>query len=301
MKLSKYKLAILALIFANVIWGASFPIYKWSLADVPPYSFSFLRLFFGAFLVLPFTLHRLTVKHKDIPQLLALSFFGITIPITAIFLGLERAPSINAPIIFSSGPILLILFAIIFLKEHPKKKVVYGTFISLLGVLLIVFQPVIERGLDGSVIGNLFFLATAIGSVIHTIMLKKMLDRYNILTLTFWYFLLGSLPLFPLVVSESQTTHFMQNLSFQGFFGIAFGVVFASFIAHIFTNFGIKNIPTSEVGIFAYVDPLAAAVIALPLLGEVITPFFLVAAFLVFAGIFVAEGRLHWHPLHKLR
>lgn len=301
MQFSKYKLAILALILANIIWGASFPIYKWSLENVPPYTFSFLRLFLGGLLILPLTLHKLTIKKQDIPQLLVLSFFGITIPITSIFLGLQLSTSINAPIILSSGPIILIIFAMAFLKEHPKKKVVLGTLVSLFGVFIVIFRPVFEAGFSGSVVGNLLFLLTALGSVFHTVMLKKMLDRYSVFTLTFWYFVLAALPLLPLVFAEAQTIGFVQTLNYQGLIGILFGVVFASFLAHILSNYGLKQIPASEVGVFAYVDPLAAILIAMPLLGEKITPVFLIGSLLVFLGILVAEGRLHYHPLHKLR
>lgn len=301
MKLSKYQLAIIALIITNVVWGASFPIYKWSLENVPPFTFTFLRLFLGGLLVLPFTLHNLKVARRDFLSFFCMAFFGVTIPITAIFLGLELTSSINAPIILSSGPIILIIFAMIFLKEHPKKKVFYGTGISLLGVLLIIFQPVIEQGLDVSILGNLFFLITAVGTVYHTIMIKKLVARYSVMNLTFWYFVIGSLPLLPFVYFETHQTPVFQNLDFQGLFGIIFGVVFASFLAHVAYNYGIKYIQASEAGIFAYVDPLAAIVIALPLLNETLTPFFLIAAFLVFLGIFIAENRIHYHPFHKLR
>ncbi|MBI4084673.1 MAG: DMT family transporter [Candidatus Levybacteria bacterium] len=301
MHLSKYKLAILALIFANIIWGAAFPIFKWSLENVPPYTFSFLRLFLASFLILPFTMHKLTIKKQDIPDILLLSFFGITIPITAIFLGLLHAPSINGPIIVSSGPIFLIIFAMLFLKEHPKKKVIFGTFVSLLGVLFVILRPAFEKELDSSILGNVFFLATTLGSVYHTIMVKKLTERYTVMTLTFWYLFLGSLPLLPLVASEVQTTNFIQHLNTQGLIGIGFGIIFSSFIAHLMYNFGVKQIHASEVGIFAYVDPLIAILIAIPLLGEVLTPVFIIGTLLVFLGIFIAEGRLHYHPLHKLR
>lgn len=301
MRLSKIKLAIIALIIANIIWGASYPIYKWSLESVPPYTFSFLRLFLAGLLILPFTLHKLTIQKEDIPKLLMLSFFGITVPITAIFLGLETTESINGPIIASSAPIFLILFAVFFLREHPKRKVIYGTLLSLVGIVIIVFRPLVEKGLDDSIIGNFFFILTVLGSVYHTLMLKSMMHKYRVLTLTFWYFILGSLPLIPLMLNEMQTAPLMQTLDARGLIGIAFGVVLSSFVAHVIFNYGVKQIHASEVGVFTYIDPVAAAVIAIPLLGESITSLFLVGSFFVFAGIFFAEGRLHWHPFHKLR
>ena len=83
--------------------------------------------------------------------------------------------------------------------------------------------------------------------------------------------------------------------------GISFGVLFASLIAHLLFTFGIKFIKTSEIGIFAYVDPIATAIVAIHLLGETITFYYLLGAILVFAGIFIAEKRIHYHPLHLLK
>jgi len=41
--------------------------------------------------------------------------------------------------------------------------------------------------------------------------------------------------------------------------------------------------------------------VAVPLLHETITGTYVLGAVLVFFGIFIAEGRLNYHPLQKLR
>jgi drug/metabolite transporter (DMT)-like permease len=65
--------------------------------------------------------------------------------------------------------------------------------------------------------------------------------------------------------------------------------------------YGVRYIRTSEVGIFGYIDPIATVLIAYPLLGEGITISFILGALFVFLGIYLAEGRIHYHPLHLLR
>lgn len=54
-------------------------------------------------------------------------------------------------------------------------------------------------------------------------------------------------------------------------------------------------------GIFLYIDPLATVLVAMPLLGEFPGPLYILGAILVFMGIYIAEGRIHWHPIHLLR
>ena len=109
MQLGKIRLAVLALILANIIWGASFPIYKWSLEIIPPFSFAFFRFFIGALIILPLVLKSLKIEKEDIPKLILVSIVSVTIQIPLLFFGLKLSPSINAPIIISSGPIFLII------------------------------------------------------------------------------------------------------------------------------------------------------------------------------------------------
>lgn len=91
--------AILALIAANIIWGAASPIFKFALENIPPFTLAFLRFFGAALILFPFTVKSMWIKREDWLDLFLLSIFGITINITFFFMGLKYAPSINAPII----------------------------------------------------------------------------------------------------------------------------------------------------------------------------------------------------------
>jgi len=301
MRLSKHQTAVLALIIANVIWGASFPIYKWALTSVKPFTFVFLRFFLGAIVLFPFVFRNLKIAKVDIGKIIFASFAGITFCISFLFLGLQIAPSINASIILSTSPILLILAALFYLHEKIKKKIIIGTIISLFGVLIITLRPIVEHGLNHTILGNFFFILTAIGGIIHIIILEKIMKRYSSLTIAFWTFVIGIIPLLPFVIIEAQQSNILNLFNIQGIIGITYGFLFASAIAHSLLAYGIKYIKTSEVGIFGYVDPLATVIVAIPLLQETITLYYIIGAVFVFGGIYIAEGRIPYHPFHLLK
>lgn len=301
MQLSKHKTAVLALITANVIWGASFPIYKWALSDVPPFTFVFLRFFLGALVILPFTIHNLKIAKEDLGMLVAYSILGITLAISFLFLGLKLAPSVNAPIISSVGPIILILFAIFYFGEKAEKKKIIGTCIGLLGILIIVIRPLLEKSSDLAILGNFFFILCCVSDILSIVLLLKIMKKYSPLTIVFWTFLIGSLPLLPLVIFEQLQRSTFYGLNAQGIIGIGYGVLLASSLAHFLFAYGAKYIKTQEIGIFSYVDPLSTVLVAIPLLSEKITVYYLLGAFFVFTGIFIAEGRIHYHPFHLLK
>jgi len=296
----KKKFAIISLIIANIIWGAAFPIYKFSLNGIPPFSFTFLRLFISGIILLPFVYKHLRIRLRDLATLILLSLTGMTLTLSFINLGLKITSSINAPIIQSASPIILIIGSFFYLKERPKRKIILGTLTSFIGVLVIVLLPLFAKGWDGSVSGNLFIVFATIFSVIHSLLLKKILPNYRFLTITFWSFIFGSIPLIPLVNSEFIQYNWINNLTLPIILGLSFSIIFATLIAHTLFTFGIKHINASEVGIFSYVDPIATILVAVPLLGEQITNPYLIGTFLVFLGIFIAEERIHYHPIHKL-
>jgi drug/metabolite transporter (DMT)-like permease len=301
MRLSRTHLAVYALIIANIIWGAAAPIFKWSLESVPPFTFIFMRFFPTAIILLPFVAGHMVIKKQDIGKLLIIALIGVTISISTFIIGLRLTESINAPIIGSSGPIFLIFAAMLFLKEHSSGKMILGALISLLGVLLIIFQPLLMHGFQGSILGNLLLVISTITGVIQTIYLKKIMPGYRATTIVFWYALIGSLPFLPLMFHELTTSTFLYHVDMKSVVGIFYGIVPSTVFAHVMNVYAIKALPASETGIFSYIDPLATIIVALPLLHESITMMYLVGSLLVFAGIFISENRLHWHPIYMLK
>jgi drug/metabolite transporter (DMT)-like permease len=301
MRLSKYHLAVLALIATNIIWGASSPIFKWALTEIPPFTFAFIRFLLSALILLPFTLHKLKIDKKDFPKLAILAFFGFFLHIGLLLFGLTLTASINAPIIASSAPIFLLIGSAVFLKEKIKSRTLYGTIISLFGVIIIILRPLIEQGLEASIIGNILLVIATTAFVIYTILLKEYNFRYNALTLTFWLFAITAFIYFPFFLWESAGSEIGATLHMKALIGILFGAIFTSVLGYVFYNFAVKKIPASETGIFLYIDPIVTIMVALPLLGEEITPPFIFGSILVFLGIFIAENRIHYHPIHKLR
>ena len=149
--------------------------------------------------------------------------------------------------------------------------------------------------------GNLLLIAATISSVIHTIMMKKIVGFYDARTITFWSFLISSITFLPLMLYETASIGFLPGLEMKGIIGILFGTLLSSAAAYGLFQYAVKNMKASETGIFTYIDPFPAILIAIPLLGERLTAEYIFGAILVFLGIYIAEGRVHYHPLHLLR
>ncbi len=300
MKLSKAHKAIFALIVANIIWGAASPIFKWSLQGTPLFTLAFLRFLIPLILIFIFTKKKdLAIKEKDFMKIFMLSFLGLSINIAFSFIGLTQTASINAPIIGSSGPIFIVLGSLLFLNEHPKKKVILGNMIGFLGILLILLQPLIQHTPNMAILGNFFLIIATLGTVGNTIISRKVLQEYKPITITFWAFLIATITFLPPFAQEVLTKGFLPHANMHAFVGIIFGAFLSSWVGYYLFFYSLKYLMASEIGVFQYIDPVVTIVIAMPLLHEVPNATFLFGSFLIFFGIYVAEGRIHYHPLHK--
>lgn len=292
---------MLALIVANLIWGAASPVFKFSLANIPPFSLAFLRFFGACLLMYPFLHQNLRWSTLKDGRIWVMAILGITFNITFFFLALQRTEAINAPVIASLGPVFILFGSLAFLHEKAKPRVIFGIVLSFIGTVTIVLRPILERGIDGEIVGNILLILATLGAVGHTIIGRKVFTPQNAAEFTFWQFFLGAASFLPLVTWEfSDDPLWMANLDHRGWTGIIFGAVLSSAVAYFCYNWALAKLPAFEVGVFTYIDPIVAIVISIPLLGEKITLPFVLGSVLVFLGILIAEKRLQWHPLHLL-
>lgn len=295
---------ILALIIANVIWGMASPIFKFALTNIPPFTLAFVRFFFSGLIFLPFALNKWQkLTAKQWLEIILVGFFGITINISFFFLGLEKTESINVPVIASSGPVFIYLLSLIFLREKPKLKVLVGMLIALTGVLFIILSPLILDGKKfvlGAIEGNLFILLATFGSVFQTLFGRDVLKKINVLQVAAITFLFGSLTFMPFIPGELSVWNF-SLLNSAGWTGIIFGIFFSSALAYSLFYYGVSRLSAQEVGVFTYIDPIAAIIVAAPLLNEYPNMFYIFGGLLIFGGIYFAEKRIHWHPFYRLK
>ncbi len=296
--------AFLALIIANIIWGAAAPIFKLSLQNITPFSLAFWRFFLGALILLAVLRKKahLTLKSKtDTTLLVWYALLGITINILFFFWGLQLTYAINSPVISSSSPILTLLFALAFLRERFVLRKFLGMMLGTIGILTIVLEPLLEKGVDGSIIGNIFLVIATIAAVGQTIVGKKIVERYDPVALTFWSFVIGAASFLPLALYDLvKMPHLYQALDWRGILGITYGAIFSSTVGYTFYAWGLSKISATDSSMFTYIDPIAGTILAYFLLHEPISGPFVIGSIFIFGGILVAEGRLHYHPIRKL-
>jgi len=291
MRSNNFKFAYVALFFAAVMWGATAPIMKMTLEVVPVFTLAFIRFGSASVLMFPLVFKKLAIRREDVKTIFFGALCGITFNISLFFFGLKLTSALNAGILIASTPIFTFLFAHIFLKEKLTRNFIYGGLIGLMGIMVIIGKDLFKDGMNISPIGDVLILLATIFFVSYETISKKLFKSYNALVITFYSFLFGSLSLVPFVIWESQKNiGWVNQLSVPVIAGIIYGIVFSSFLAYSFWEFGLSKITESKVGFFLYFSPIASTITAVVILSEKINSSFLIGAILILLGIFIAEG-----------
>lgn len=303
--MSSHSKGVLAQIIAAVIWGIAGPVVKIVLNSVPAFPFVFLRLAIAVLILTPIVIKKnlkLRLGFIDFLQLVVMGLLAITFNIGLYFWGQSYTSVIDAAVILSTTSIFTAIGAFLFLGERKSKIVLFGIFISFLGTIIIIIQPILENGLfqAKNMLGNILILFATLSWVAYTILAKEIKQKYDTLTKTYFFFLVGVISFLPLVYKNIFDLNFYLNFQMSTVLGILFEGIFASVIAYTLFNWSLKFVSATKSGVISYLIPITSIIISILFLGEKFSTFFLIGAGISAIGIFLAEIRQPLHPLHHL-
>jgi len=291
--------AFIYLIVAALLWGATIPIMKFTLTQIPIFSLITIRMTFASVLLLPFVVKHIKIDKADIKTLILAAVFGTNLNLAFFFLGLKYSLAINASIILATTPIFTLILAQFFLKEKFTIKLLLGSALAMLGVIFIVGVPILHLNLK-STIGNLALVASALAWVGHEIFSKKVLTKYPPAIVAFYTTSIGALVFSPLFIFEFfKNPTWYNQVNLQGFLGLLYGILFASLIAYVAWQNGLSRTSAGEASFVFYLMPLSGILFSVLLLNESFPTFLIFGAILIFLGVVLAEFHRKFHPLHR--
>lgn len=298
--MSKKRLtAYLLLTLTAAIWGVAAPLIKVTVAILPPFAFLFWRFLLTSLIFLPFFFWRVKKEKETLISLLPLiplGFLGVPATLVFVFLGFERTSAMDGVVIAALAPIFIVIAGVLFLKEKvtPREKI--GLIFAVAGTIVIIAQPLLENGLFASqnLTGNILILISNFIWTAYVILSKEEFKRHSPFVITAVSFFVGLVTIFPLTLLEQQENIFnFQSLVIEGgaFWGLAYMTLLSSVVAYFTFQWGLSLIEASEATLFAYLQPIFAAPLAILWLGEKISSPFLLGATIITLGVILTEYR----------
>ena len=287
--MSKRTWAILAATFVSIIYGVSFTIAKDVMPIyVKPYGFILIRVL-GAtilFWMISFIGPKEKIDLKDFPRIIATAFFGVAVNMLAFFKGLSYTSPISASVIMVTTPIIVLILSAIIMKERILKRKIFGILLGLIGTGFLILYGKSAGNATNATLGNALIFVNAASYAFYLIIVKKLMDKYNAFTFVKWIYLFGLLMVIPFSWSEFQEVQW-HILPISIFWKIGFVIVFTTFFTYLFNLLSMRELNPTTVSVFVYLQPIFATIYAMSLGKDELTLVKLVAAILIFSGVYL--------------
>ena len=290
-------LGFLAALGATVIYGLNHTIAKNVMpVYISPFGFILLRVLGAAIL---FWIASIFVKHerierKDWPRLIACSFLGMVINMLAFFKGLELSTPVNSSVIITISPIIVFIFSAILLKEKIKLIKSVGILFGFVGALTLVLYTS-KTGLNAPniPIGNILFIVNSFAYGLYLVLVKPLIEKYNVINLLKWLFLLAIFMNFPLTIDEFSSVHWTNLPIKEAILPMVFVVVGTTFCTYLFNAYALRTLSPSIVSSFIYLQPIVGIIYAVSTKSDTLSLVSVIGMILIFIGIYLVTKKQH--------
>lgn len=284
---------------ANVMWGLMSPVSKYVMSGgtVTPFDVTALRV--GGAMVLfwfaSFFQRQEHVPLKDILKLFGASLLAIVFNQGCFIFGVNLSSPGEASIITTSMPLWAMLLAAVVLKEPITGKKVSGIVIGACGALLLILgsgghvQP--EPVLSGSnrVWGDLLVLSAELSFALYIVLFKNFVSKYSLITIMKWMFTCAFVCFIPFSANDLVTLDW-AGLDGVMISGLVFIVVGATFLSYILMVVGQKELRPTVAGMYNYIQPLVACVVAVCWGMDTFNLTKILAVLLIFGGVYLVTA-----------
>ena len=283
--------AHIALFLVALIYGGNYTIAKEVMDGgyLQPLTFILLRVTAGLafFYVFHQAFIREKVARRDYGLLALCGLFGVALNQMLFFSGLKFTTPINASLIMTTTPILVLIASSLLIGERITGRKVLGILLGAAGaVLLISYGHRVTINREG-LLGDLLVFGNATAYGIYLVLVKRLMQTYHPITVVRWVFTFGILFVFPFGAGGLPSVAW-HTFPTGIWLSVAYVLICTTFLAYLFNAYALKTVEASVVSIYIYLQPLLATLIALLSAKDHLDGVKVTSAMLIFAGVYLA-------------
>lgn len=293
-KIKKDKLiAHLALFSVAVIYGLNFSVAKDVMpVYVKPLGFILIRVSAATLLfwVSAKVIAREKIQKKDHLRLLICGFFGVACNQMLFFKGLNITTPINAAVMMTTNPILVLIMSSIILKESLRWSKVVGIITGIAGALFLITKggAVLDIFDANKSLGNLLVFLNAASYGAYLVLIKPVMSRYKAITVIKWVFLYGLLIVIPFGSPELAEVCW-PCLPGLILLKISFVVLGTTYLAYLLNVYALKTVSSTTVSFYIYLQPLVATCAAIAMGKDSLNVIIITSAIFIFSGVYLVS------------
>ena len=221
-----------------------------------------------------------------------LGFLGITFHQWLQSNGLKTSEASTTAWIVATTPVFMAILGWLVLKEKLGGIKILGIVLAFAGVLLVVSHgnlASISVGKFGAP-GDILILISSVNWSVFSVLSRRGLKTYSASLMIFYVMLFGWIFTSVLFAGGGNYVE-IPNLTLNGWLGIFFLGVFCSGLAYIAWYDALQALSTAATGVFLYIEPLIAMVVAFIILSEEITIPSLIGGGIILFGVWLVNRK----------
>lgn len=284
----------LLLALAPLFWSGNWIVGRAMHEGVTPISLNFWRWTVALIILLAIVGPRIPAMWPTVRaqwrRLAILAATGTVVFHSLVYTGLKYTSAINAVLLNSVTPVLVIAVSWMLLREPVSRRQVFGIVVSFAGVLSIVARGDLAALLALQVnSGDLIILLAMPFWAFYSVLLKRWhtgLGEVELVTAIAFFAVLLLAPAY--LVENIMGRHMTFDWPTAG--AVLYIGLFASVIAYLCWNRGVARVGPNKAGIFLHLLPAYGAVLAVVLLGESVQVFHFVGIALILTGVYLSTS-----------
>lgn len=286
----------LAMLCATIMWGAMSPIAKGVMqeGEIGGLAMAAIRIGGGAliFLVASLLPRRLTgdtsVERRDFVWIFLASVIMISANQGLFIIGIQYTTPIDTTVMCTMTPVFTLLLAAIFINQRLTALKVTGVALGLAGALIMALTEEQSSIASNPLLGNILCLLAQVCAAVYYVFFLKIINRYSAFTVMKWMFLFSAIMFVPAMTPFLAQIDW-NNVGTQSYWAIAYIIVFPTFIAYLLIPFSQRRLKPTVISMYAYLQPVVAAVIASLMGIAVFGPIRIISTLMIFAGVFMVS------------
>jgi len=284
--------AYIFLFCAVLSWAINTVLAKGMIRNINPMALSFFRWLTALMVILPFGFHGI-LKEKDLikenfRKLIILTFFSVSAYNSILYFSAKYTTATNISFVTATVPAFTFIISWILLGEKVRKVKISGMILSLIGLLIIIFQGSITKLMTFNLnIGDLIVLLSVLSWAVYSVLLKKYRIRMDPVAFLTLLIILGLPMILPFYLWELMVYGFFK-INTQNVTTLLFIGIFPSVISYICWNKGVSIAGPNTASMFMYLIPVFASFIAWVFLDERLHVYHITGGITTFTGLYLA-------------
>jgi drug/metabolite transporter (DMT)-like permease len=258
--------------------------------DVEPVTLTMVRSAIAAigFCILAFARgEKFRFRKEHLGSIFLLSFLAIPVNQFLFLMAMRYTTPTNAALFYSTTPALVLVLSSVMGRERVGWKKGLGVLVAFSGVCLVIF----EHGIDFKseyMFGNILLVVAVFAWAYYTVQGKFLIIHYGAIKTSIATMVLGTIMFLPIGLFGIAEYDF-SVMTVRHWSGLLYLAIGTSVFSYLLWYSALSRTTASKVAIFSNLQPILTTILAWTLLGQTITPIFMIGGVIALGGIVITQ------------